>query len=141
MIGEGNFVKIGVIVISIKLSKAAVFRLHAANPFSCALDRIVKTSIAALMHPISNRCRVVEIGIVRIYELKGPSAASHSWPVKSPVLGLFQQLFFSQPSEGLFDPAQAPLVADLLKRDTSPCAIPYRGYARLAVSTVLIDDQ
>ena len=76
MIGKGNFVEVGVIVISIKRSKAAVFRLHATNPFGCALHRIVKASFAALMHPISNRRRVVEIGIVRIYELKGPSAAS-----------------------------------------------------------------
>ncbi len=93
------------------------------------------------MHPVGNCSGIVQIGIVRIDELKRPTAAFRFSSVKLPVLRSVDQLFFGQPGKSFFRRRAALLVADLLERKRSPRGVPHGRHARLAISAALTDDQ
>src|SRR6476659_4056013 len=102
MVSKGNFIQVGVIVIGIERSEAAIFRLHTANPFGCPLHRPVIGALAASIHLISHCRGVVQIRVMSVYELKRPSTSSDMPAVVRPILGLVQQLFCAYPTQGFF---------------------------------------
>ena len=78
MVGERNIVEVVVAVIDVERAPAAIPALHALDPFAPSRDRAVETiragRLLGAIHRHHDDGGVVEIGIVRVGVLEGPSA-------------------------------------------------------------------
>ena len=87
-------------VVDIERGEPAVRALHADEPVQRPGQRFpVALGLARPVHGPGDHRRVVEVRIVTIGELKGPTAARQTRALDLPVAGLIEQLLLLQPVE------------------------------------------
>src|SRR5262249_61586266 len=92
MISEGVVVKVVMGVVGIEGSPPAIPALHADDPFGCTVNcRAISCGIEAIKSE-RHGCRVVEIGIVRVFILESPATGPHPGTRHCPITGKVQDM-------------------------------------------------
>src|SRR5206468_5047940 len=92
VVGEWDVVQVVVRIVGIKRSPAAISALHPDDPLGGAIDGPAIPCPVKAVESKGDRGSVVEIGIIRVFVLKGPAAGSHFGAGRPPISDLLQNL-------------------------------------------------
>src|SRR5262245_59270340 len=105
MVGERNIVEIVINIVDIERGPAAIAALQAPHPFDSARNGLVIPPAcpnpAGTVHRHDDHGCIVEIGIMRIGILEGPTTWPHQWTADTPVSDDVEYLTRQQPIERL----------------------------------------
>src|SRR5215472_16755248 len=79
MVGEWNVIEDGAVVVAIKCTPSSIPVLHADHPGGSAFDSFCEPIRVGKTNPIErhqHECRVINVGIEVVAELKRPAARS-----------------------------------------------------------------
>ncbi len=140
MIRKRYFIEIGVSVVRIEGGETAVPGLHAADPFGCTPYRFPVAFPVYVVHGPGDDCCIVEVGVVNVVELKGPSATLEVRMVQTPIPGLIEQLPVPEPVEAPQDGFRGRFTLLLAEGKAGEGRVPNGRYAGLALGRSIVDD-